>query len=232
MDFLKVLLDTYQDSITYSGRPDYSRLAYIGDYIFEFETDDPNMAELFAKKALEICRVISRGEAQIFTREPNNYQWFLVMVNIPFFRNKIDSGPSIRNIWWTHNQDYLNIYSLFICGEMQNNVSFSHDEWIEFIEALLIFGKVDDLKTNQLEEIYCLEKSIMLESGGEDLADEDTFLEMKNQALMSKTTLASVIDAEGEMVAIAPKEIGELIAKLMNDYAGDNEIIRIFREEK
>lgn len=76
------------------------RLEYLSDYIFNFTTYDGEMAELFACKALEVCAAISNRTTFDYIKDAEQYRWYLVMCNMPFFSDKLEWGTSIRGAWW------------------------------------------------------------------------------------------------------------------------------------
>jgi len=96
-----------------------SRLDFLGNVVFNFTTCDTKMSELFATKAVEVCEAISNKTTFDYIENEDNYQWFLLMCNMPFFANMIVWGNSIRGAWWG---DY-------------------NDDRREYIEAIIKFAK-------------------------------------------------------------------------------------------
>lgn len=119
-----------------------SRLSYLSVHIFDFVLYDSEMEELFAKKALEVSKAINDRTTFQYIRKPDNYFWFLVMCNMPFFYHKINYGSSIRGAWW---DGQLSIDS---CGlwdgdrQITNIIYFNKDEWRKFINDLLEFAEI------------------------------------------------------------------------------------------
>ena len=97
--WLEILEESYQQTKVVNECLD-TRLEYLGEYIFEFTTYDGETSELFAAKALEVCAAITRKETFDYIRDRENYKWFLLMCNMPFFSQKIEWGASIRGCWW------------------------------------------------------------------------------------------------------------------------------------
>lgn len=75
-----------------------SRLEYLSDHVFGFTTYDSAMAELFARKALEVCAALSNRQTFEYIENAENYRWFLWLCNVPFFASKIEWGTSIRGV--------------------------------------------------------------------------------------------------------------------------------------
>jgi hypothetical protein len=120
------------------------RLEYLGDYIFDFTTYDGQMAELFARRALEVCAAISDKTTFDYIKDAEQYRWYLVMVNMPFFTDKIEWGTSVRGAWWgepPHSKIKLDTCGLWLDGEqVQAAMEFTRDEWELFIAAMREFA--------------------------------------------------------------------------------------------
>lgn len=125
------------------GTPE-NRVAYLGDYIFDFTTYDDEKSEEFGLKALEICRAISDRKTFEYIADPANYRWFLLMVNMPFFSRRLNWGTSVRGAWWdtsTPNETELDTTGLWLDGnQLTAPLKFSTEQWQEFIAAMLAFA--------------------------------------------------------------------------------------------
>lgn len=105
-----------------------SRLEYLGVRVFGFVTGDAKESELFARKAVEVCAAINAEKTSTYIATPDNYLWFLIMCNMPFFAKRIEWGASIRCAWWKPRISYG--------GE-----SFKNAKWEEFISAVVAFAE-------------------------------------------------------------------------------------------
>jgi hypothetical protein len=117
-----------------------SRMAYLASNIFGFTTYDDSAAELFARKALEVCAAITRGKTFDYIKDADNYCWYLVMVNMPFFAERLNWGSSIRGAWWDHHLYQLDTCGLWRGEEQVIDPDLTRDEWMQFIEALIEFA--------------------------------------------------------------------------------------------
>lgn len=143
MDYLGLLKHSFdvaqaQDEIT-------DRLEFLGVYIFDFTTYDSEMDQLFGKKALEVCKAISDKKTFEYQEDEENYKWFLVMVNMPFFKDKLEWGTSIRGAWWALYGDdkfELNSCGLYEDGGTGQSISqvlelkFNKEQWGLFVTAM------------------------------------------------------------------------------------------------
>ena len=113
MNFLNMLNHSYK--VEYKTKPNLSRLGYLSVHVFDFTTYDSEIDELFAEKALEVCLAITSGKTFEYQKESDdNYRWYLIMCNMPFFVDKLEWGTSIRGAWWDlHGNDHFEINS---CG--------------------------------------------------------------------------------------------------------------------
>jgi hypothetical protein len=118
-----------------------SRLEYLSDYIFDFTTYDSAMGELFAAKALEVCAAINDRKTFDYIKDADNYRWYLVMVNMPFFAGRLDWGTSVRGAWWSHDDQKLDTCGLWRGDEQITDLEFSREAWQCFTAALADFAK-------------------------------------------------------------------------------------------
>lgn len=94
--YLEMLENSYAMTCDEESSPPNSRLDYVGEYIFNFTTYDSDMSVLFAKKAIEACLAITEKATFEYIKDPEQYKWFLLMCNMPFFQPKLSWGGSIR----------------------------------------------------------------------------------------------------------------------------------------
>ena len=141
MNYIKLMRDGY---VFEKGWRDLeSRLEYLSDKIFNFATYDSEMAELFASKAIEVCKAITERKTFEYIGSKENYKWFLLMCNIPFFSERIEWGTSIRGAWWRDST--FNSCGLFD-GENQitDELKFSAEEWANFVGAIVEFANENE----------------------------------------------------------------------------------------
>jgi len=141
LDYARMLEDGYKELATEDR---CSRLVYLSDHIFDFTTYDSEMAELFARRALEVCAAISGRTTFDYIKDAEQYRWYLVMCNMPFFADKIIWGTSVRGAWWdTPPNDKIKFSScgLWVDGhQFSDTLEFTQDQWTTFISAVLAFG--------------------------------------------------------------------------------------------
>jgi hypothetical protein len=119
-----------------------SRLEFISEYIFDFTTYDSEMSELFSDKALEVCEALTNKTVADYINNSDNYKWYLLLCNIPFFADRIDWGTSVRGAWWQYNSIELSPSALWMDENTPiNKMVFTHEEWVSFINALITFGR-------------------------------------------------------------------------------------------
>lgn len=144
MDYKELLEHSYKVAAkTFDCAPE-SRLEYLGDHIFNFATYDSEMSVLFASKAVEVCAAINNKLTFDFIEDDNNYKWFLIMCNMPFFTERLEWGTSIRGAWWggmPGNQIEFQSCGLWIGNkQLHQTMKFSREEWEKFIAAVVEFA--------------------------------------------------------------------------------------------
>lgn len=143
MNYLKLLNDGYEfikDDIQ------ISKLEYLGGYIFNFTTYENIVLEQMATKALEVCNAITNKTTFDYITDENNNLWYLIMVNMPFFNDRLTWGSSIRGAWWDIYETSTHMFKLDTCGlfngyEQVCDPKLNHKQWIEFIKAMNNFIK-------------------------------------------------------------------------------------------
>lgn len=129
--------------------PPISRLDYLGEYIFDFTTYDSDMSVLFVTKAVEVCTAINSQSTYDYIKDKNNYTWYLLMCNMPFFSSRLDWGLSIRGAWWTNQIGQLfelKSTGLYENGEQLMIIKFDVESWKQFINAVIEFATTEVTK--------------------------------------------------------------------------------------
>ncbi len=145
MDYLKLLENSFLLDGDFSECPPPSKLCYLADSIFDFTTYDSGMSDLFGQKAIEVCKAINNGTTFEYIESEEDYKWYLLMVNMPFFYTKLSWGSSIRGAWWDiPSKGELILESCGIWGEDRKQImeiKFDLDQWKQFIDALIVWSE-------------------------------------------------------------------------------------------
>lgn len=147
MDYLKILEHSFDVDKEEMECPPGSRLEFLSESIFDFTTYDSEMAELFATKAVEVCAAINDRKTFEYIEDQDNYRWFLVMCNMPFFASRLEWGTSIRGAWWgamPGKKIEFQSCGLYIADNQCTDVmSFEVEEWRNFIAAVIEFASAE-----------------------------------------------------------------------------------------
>lgn len=149
MDYLGLLEHSFTRQKEDEDSTADSRLEYLSNHIFNFTTYDAKMDALFATKAIQVCEAINNRTTLEFIKDKDNYTWFLAMINMPFFLNKISWGTSVRGAFWQAPLSKLpggNRYSIECDGiwlgdDQQMEFKVDRDDWQNFVEAMVLFAK-------------------------------------------------------------------------------------------
>lgn len=121
-----------------------SRLEFLADDIFDFTTYDSEFSKKLARHAVDVCHAINTSTTFDYIKDPENYQWFLIMCNMPFFAERIEWGTSIRGAWWDSFREErltLSTCALFDGDQNIDCPKFTRAEWVLFINAVVEFGR-------------------------------------------------------------------------------------------
>jgi hypothetical protein len=136
-DYLKLLEHSYAMS-------DYDhRLEWLGGALFNFTTYDGSLDRKFATKAVEVCKAINEGDTfSYIDSNDENYLWFIIMCNMPFFEHRLNWGTSIRGAWFDPYP--LTTIALWE-GDTQllSPIIFTDEEWSQFMVAIEKFATLE-----------------------------------------------------------------------------------------
>lgn len=142
--YLAMLEHSHTTYKEFLGDKESTRLEYLSGEIFNFTTYDSDVAELFARKALDVCEAINKRKTFEYQQDTGGYHWFLIMINMPFFTDRLNWGTSVRGAWWDHKEFKLGSCGLFEGEKQVLEMTFTRDEWMAFIEALVEFGETEE----------------------------------------------------------------------------------------
>jgi hypothetical protein len=158
--FLNLLTHSYAQTRT-QDRSIVGRLNYLGDYVFNITTYDSSVSEFFAAIALQVAAAITDSvTCEYIEQSAAHYRWYLAMVNLPFFKCRIEWGGSIRGAWWEHlpqpnplsfvltESELLGLYEGI---EQLDKLELTRGEWLEFIYGMLLFAE-DELASFDLSK--------------------------------------------------------------------------------
>lgn len=116
-----------------------SKIEFLARYVFDFTTYDSDMDQLLGQKAVEVCRALSSRTTHGYIKVPENYRWYILMCNMPFFAPRLDWGTSIRGAWWGYDQPALTSCGLYEGERQVIRLDFADGEWEDFIASVLEF---------------------------------------------------------------------------------------------
>ena len=150
MKYLKLLNDGYKSINEDLDSDDKeTKLEYLGSYIFDFTTYESLVISEMTIKAIEVCNAITNKKTFDYIKDAKNNLWYLIMVNMPFFVDKLSWGCSIRGAWWDiHDFKNGGKFKINSCGLFDGEnqiieIELNYKQWHEFLEAINIFIKED-----------------------------------------------------------------------------------------
>lgn len=123
-DFKEKLEYLYKEDQMFLGHKK-SKLKYVGDEIFKFTTYDGDATERFSIKMIEVIESIINKTT--FEYQEDNYDTYLLMVNMPFLIDKLDWGTSIRGAWMDERKKY----------KINNNLTIKGNDIVKFLKDVI-----------------------------------------------------------------------------------------------
>jgi hypothetical protein len=122
------------------------RLAFLADHTFGFATYDSEKATLFGQKAVEFIEAVTEGKTFEYQQaSEENYTWFLIMANMPFFQKRLEWGTSVRGAWWqpTPGKNGQHVVGgwWYVEDEGLDEFVINREGWIELMRAIVEWTK-------------------------------------------------------------------------------------------
>lgn len=146
MDYLKMLEHSYATEMDWQDNPELERLEFLAMNVFDFCTYENIVSAKLVKKALEVCSAITDRKTFDYIATEEGNLWYLIMVNMPFFKGKLSWGTSIRGAWWDIYESGNDKFSLESTGFWDESdqilkMEFDKTEWEQFLNAVVKFAK-------------------------------------------------------------------------------------------
>lgn len=141
MNYLEMLNHSYEQTRESLDDLDMGKLEFLGDHIFGFTTYEDQIVSLMTTKAIEVCEAISGRTTFDYISSEDGNLWYLIMVNMPFFRNRLEWGTSIRGAWWDHKAQIIDSCALFENYQQLLKIEIPKDKWPIFISAMAEFAE-------------------------------------------------------------------------------------------
>ena len=146
MNYLDLLEHSYEQ--TKQDRVDASlgRLEFLAEDIFGITTYENIISSLMAQKILEVCKAITDRSTFEYIKSPEGNLWYLILVNLPFFHDKLSWGTSIRGAFWdfgiTKNKFTIKTCGVYEGYEQIHEISFDKEQWPKFIDDMIAFARI------------------------------------------------------------------------------------------
>lgn len=128
MKYTQLIEDEY---LYYTRDIDMSKLEFISDYIFDITTYDTEMSEKISSIMIEVLECILNKKTFEYIEDNEKYYNYLMMVNIPFLKQKIEWGTSVRGAWFNV------VKEIEICY-----IIIKKNEFEDFIKELIEWVKI------------------------------------------------------------------------------------------
>jgi hypothetical protein len=106
------LLDRmYQEAIVLDCVAPGSKAEFVGNHIYDFTTYSGDLDVIFCNKMTEVIEAILNGTTfEYIGKSDEHHINYIAMCNMPFLRDKLEWGTSIRGAWLMYYNDNGNDY--------------------------------------------------------------------------------------------------------------------------
>lgn len=141
MNYNELLENSYQhEKINSCSGEDISKAEFLASSVFNLTTYSSSMDELLVSKFIKVCEAITNEETFKYIEDEQNYVWYIICVNMEFFKERIDWGTSIRGAWWSYVQLPLDSCGIWNGEEQIELLLFPTDTCFkEFMKAVVKF---------------------------------------------------------------------------------------------
>lgn len=152
MNFKKILKESYNNYVEQYGDSsgDISKEEFLSSEVFQLTTYDSEMDHLLVEKIMDVVMAIHEKKTFDYIEDEDNYKWYIICVNLPWFKDKLEWGTSIRGAWWeyfaekTEGWPYDRITQigsgfLYIDGKQSEISIANREDWNNFVNALIEF---------------------------------------------------------------------------------------------
>ena len=102
-EYMAKLDEMYQYHTENGEEKSMDKLKFLGDYVFDFTTYDDNITRAFSGLMLEVIAcILNKTTFEYQAKSENHYVNYLIMVNMPFLKDKLEWGSSIRGAWFDY----------------------------------------------------------------------------------------------------------------------------------
>ncbi len=89
----------YKDAIESDCVAPDSKLEFLGNHVFGFTTYSGDIDVILATQMVEVIKAIVEGATFDFIKDDTKHIQYITMCNMPFLKDKLEWGTSIRGAW-------------------------------------------------------------------------------------------------------------------------------------
>lgn len=138
--FNELLEATYKEELDINN--DLSKLEFVGEWVFDFTTYENEFIRKLTTQAILVANNITNCTTfKLYNEDPETY---LTMVNMPFFKYRVEWGVSIRGAWWEKRNTADVFFSSRLFSNQQGeqvDLEVIGNEIKDFIDAINNFVK-------------------------------------------------------------------------------------------
>ncbi len=144
MNYLEKINASYASFVKEQDGMNDSKLDFLALSVFGLTTVDPDSSDIVVTGYLRLLKAVTTETTEDFYNHANTT--YIFIINSEFFKDKVYWDIAPENTYWDKD---MGDFSLWTCslGTFGNSeeVEFTRDEWINYVNAVFEFSEIDTL---------------------------------------------------------------------------------------
>lgn len=108
------------------------KLEFLSRFIFDFTTYDSGKDRELASRMIDVIDAISKKQTFEYHRQnEENYLNYILMCNMPFLKDKLEWGTSIRGAWFSGNRFEISGTNIIVPSDEVDHFFYELVKWVK-----------------------------------------------------------------------------------------------------
>ena len=129
MKYINLLKDGFKQHFVQNTTE--SKARFLVENIFELAVEDDELSAFYCSIIIDVCKALLNRTTYDYIKDEQNYKYYILVLNLPFFKDIIEWGVSIRGAWFTAG---IEPYVLTSCGLFRGEEQICQLEFLEDVD--------------------------------------------------------------------------------------------------